>query len=1325
MSLAATAADATRFEDALHKTDATFITRWADAKDAFVEALVSFKPDIVLAQDAVPEFSGRQALSHVRQTHPDVPVIMVMTEIDEDTAIALSAAGAADYVLASTLLRLGFVVQRVIAETATVHACDAAEQALRQSQERFHTLVDSFDNYVWQVDAKAVYTYVSPGITKALGYRPDELIGKTPFDVMTAEEAKRLSAIFEPIMTAHRPFSSLENNVVHRDGHEVILESSGIPIFNDDGEFSGYYGIDRDITARKRAVLELGTSEFKLRSVLDAVVDGIIVADTHTHKFVLANDAICRMLGYSATELSALSVDDIHPAEALADVRRQFDEIHIGAHQTTHDQLVRRKDGTTFYAAVTASPMPIDGELYGVGIFHDLTDQKKSEAILRTSEERFRAIFDSVSDGIIVHDLANGAFIEANPRVCEMFGYTRDEFLKLDIGNLQIDESSEAREDDRARTMQALAGHLQIFERQVRAKDGHAFWVEIALRRSSFGGQDYLISTAHDITQRKQADEALIYRDRLLHAVTVSTAGLVSTDRLDVGMAEALKIVGEALDVDRVNVLSDQSAGAAVVALEYVWERPDIAVSIKHRDFHDFLVDLSGLDSWHAPLLEGKPVITHTQSAPLAIRKFFEHLQNKSTLLVPIFMEGVFWGNIGLDACRVDREWTATEIDVLKTFAEVIGIVVLRDKTRLSLQRSEEQFRAVSETAQDAIVMTDTAGRVQYWNPAAERMFGYTANEAAAKGGIEDWLVPRRFRPSAEQAIAEFAATGRSDMMGKAQEVGCVHADGHEIPVELSVAPVTLPGGCFSIALLHDITDRKTAEASLRNAAAQLTNALHMARAGDWVYNVAKDEFTFNDNFYHIFRTTAEEVGGYTMSSSDYAKRFCHPDDIALVGREVAAAINSTNPNFTHELEHRILYKNGEVGYIAVRIFVVKDKDGKTVKSYGVNQDITQRKRDEEVLRRLNRTLRTLSDADTAVVHATGEQELLDEMCRIIVQVGGYRLAWIGRRDEAKTVTPIAHAGEDAAYLEHIDVTWDDTERGQGPTGTAIRTGETQINHDFATNPALGLWRESAKAHGYSSSIALPLNDRSGTFAALTIYSMEQDTFDPEEVKLLTELAEDLSFGIAALRDRVGREAMLDRLQLGLEATVEALASTAELRDAYTAGHQRRVAEIACAIARRLGLSDSRIHGLRLAGIVHDIGKIQIPSEILSKPGKLTALEYELIKQHAQASYDVVKNIDFPWPVADIIIQHHERIDGSGYPKGLKGDQILLEGKILAVADVVEAMMSHRPYRAALGIDAALAEIARGKDKIYDPIVADACIALFREDGFTVAGPAH
>ncbi|MBU0634864.1 MAG: HD domain-containing protein [Candidatus Omnitrophica bacterium] len=192
-----------------------------------------------------------------------------------------------------------------------------------------------------------------------------------------------------------------------------------------------------------------------------------------------------------------------------------------------------------------------------------------------------------------------------------------------------------------------------------------------------------------------------------------------------------------------------------------------------------------------------------------------------------------------------------------------------------------------------------------------------------------------------------------------------------------------------------------------------------------------------------------------------------------------------------------------------------------------------------------------------------------------------------------------------------------------------------------------------------------------------------------------------------------------EKLQRVLNETISALSYAVEKRDPYTAGHQARVTKLAGAIAEHMNLSEQVIMGVKTAATVHDIGKINIPAEILSKPSELTKIEYSMITVHPQIGYEILKNIEFPWPVSTIVLQHHERLNGSGYPQGLQDDQIILEARILIVADVVEAMASHRPYRPALGINMALEEIEKKRGILYDPAVADACIHIFRTGKFS------
>ena len=217
-----------------------------------------------------------------------------------------------------------------------------------------------------------------------------------------------------------------------------------------------------------------------------------------------------------------------------------------------------------------------------------------------------------------------------------------------------------------------------------------------------------------------------------------------------------------------------------------------------------------------------------------------------------------------------------------------------------------------------------------------------------------------------------------------------------------------------------------------------------------------------------------------------------------------------------------------------------------------------------------------------------------------------------------------------------------------------------------------------------------------------------------DEIAFACQLADKLALAITN-RDRQQTQ---QKLRRSLEDSIQAIAATVEARDPYTAGHERRVAEIAAAIATEMALPPFTVEGIHFGALIHDLGKIQVPAEILSKPTRISAVEFELIKGHAQAGYEILKGIDYPWPVAEMARQHHERLDGSGYPRGLKGEEILLEARVLAVADTIEAMASHRPYRPGLGIDKALAEIERGRETAYDPLVVDACLRLFRAKGY-------
>jgi PAS domain S-box-containing protein len=385
-------------------------------------------------------------------------------------------------------------------------------------------------------------------------------------------------------------------------------------------------------------------------------------------------------------------------------------------------------------------------------------------------------------------------------------------------------------------------------------------------------------------------------------------------------------------------------------------------------------------------------------------------------------------------------------------------------------------------------------------------------------------------------------------------------------------------------------------------------------------------------------------------------------------------------------------------------------------------RDNTKRHLAEIALVATNRALKMLSESNLALLNSETQNVLLAEYCRIAVETGGYRMAWIGFAvdDPQKSVEIISHFGFEEGYLALAKISWRDDTNDKDPVGHALRSGDVQFV-DFLDNtlPAAP-WRDEARIRGYHSGIVVPFKLPSESKACLALYHGRRDIWSSPERKLLQEIAADVAFGIAALQTAIAKIQYQVKLRESLEQTIQVIAATTEERDSYTAGHQRRVAAICTQIAKEMKLEPERIHGLHLAASIHDLGKISLPAEILAKPRRLTAMEFGLVKEHPGIAYNILKNVEFPWPIAEIIMQHHERIDGSGYPLSLKGESLLLESKILAVADVVEAMASHRPYRAALGLEAALAEIEAQSGKTLDAAVVAACLRVFHDQGYQI-----
>jgi PAS domain S-box-containing protein/putative nucleotidyltransferase with HDIG domain len=430
---------------------------------------------------------------------------------------------------------------------------------------------------------------------------------------------------------------------------------------------------------------------------------------------------------------------------------------------------------------------------------------------------------------------------------------------------------------------------------------------------------------------------------------------------------------------------------------------------------------------------------------------------------------------------------------------------------------------------------------------------------------------------------------------------------------------------------------------------------------------------------------------------------YVEPSDALRAAEHFQAAARSRQPPFTVQLRTR----SGGLLEVITDAGPVRFQDKPAV--LGLAIDVTERRRVEDRLVQSNRALRVLRAGNAALVHARSEEALLGDMCHTLVSEGDFAVASVAIQaadGHIRLVTRAGPGGGTAEMEEQTAVT-----RGEGGHWSAIRSGTT---HAYA----LGVPRERAD-HPDVSRVYLPLLHADVPFGSLGIHAASGVPFSQDDLAMFAEFAGDLAYGIVALRNRAERDAFTDRLHRSLEDTIAVLAAAAEMRDPYTAGHQQEVARLAVAIARELGYDEAHARVIRFAALVHDVGKIRVPSEILARPGRLTDVERQLVQTHVQAGYDILKTVDFPWPIATFVLQHHEHLDGSGYPNGAAGDEILPESRILCVADVVEAMSADRPYRSGKGIAAALAEVEEGRGTRYDAAVVDACIQLIRSGAFS------
>ena len=598
-------------------------------------------------------------------------------------------------------------------------------------------------------------------------------------------------------------------------------------------------------------------------------------------------------------------------------------------------------------------------------------------------------------------------------------------------------------------------------------------------------------------------------------------------------------------------------------------------------------------------------------------------------------------------------------VKIRKKIADLEEIIIEEKRTKKELKESEKKYKDLVEETPLGLLNIGVTGKIIYLNKRLEKISGYSREEIVGKNVFKLGIFSDEILKILKDRLI---VRIRGGSIHQRREVPFKCKNGKWIWIEITAKLIKKWGIPASFRVTaQDITERKKVEEELKDSEEYLKILFDYAPDAYYISDL-KGKFIDGNK-------AAEKLIGYKreelIGKSFLKLKLLSLVDIPKAAKALAKSImgQPTGPD-------EFVLKRKDKRKVIVEIFTYPVKiKGKTL-VLGLARDITERKKVEEVLHKSQQEFASIfHNNPEALVYLDNKDTVLDINSRFS-ELFGYNL------EEIK--------------------------------GKNINCGI--IHPPDKIEEARRLIKKAIKGYiGYD-----------------TIRKKKDGTLFPVSISGSSVLIDRKTKGrIILYQDIIQRKQAeqqikqgYEKLQRTMEATINTISKIIEARDPYTAGHQNSVSLFAVAMAQEMKLPEDKIEGMRIAALVHDIGKINIPAEILSKPIELNEMEFNLIKNHSKTGYDILKTIDFPWPVARIVLQHHERLDGSGYPQGLKGDEILLEAKIMGVADVVEAMSSHRPYRPSLGTDKALKEIIQNRGTLYDPEVVDACLKLLKKKEF-------
>jgi PAS domain S-box-containing protein len=1100
------------------------------------------------------------------------------------------------------------LVEQIVTLTEDITARKKIEESLRQSEERYRSLMDNLNVGVYRntPGPKGKFIEANPALVKMFGYSAKEEL----FEI-------NVSDLYE-----HPEDRTQINEKLLRDGYvrnEVLRlkKTEGTPLWgsvtavavrDEVGTVIYYDGIIEDVTERKRAEEALREGEKRYRAVMEQTADGIILFDSESKHALEANPAYQKLLGYLPEEFLDLTLYDIC-ADKPENIDRIAQRIQSEKRVFLGERRHRTKDGSLADVEVSASLITYGGKEAFCVIVRDIAERKRAELALSESEEKYRTLVENVNIGIYRNTGGpQGQFVQANPAMVKIFGFdSLEDLMARPVAECY--QNPEEREQFIAKIKRH--GFARDEELRLRKKDGSPFWASVTAQ-AQFDARGEVLWTdgvIEDITERKRTEEALReteerYKDLFENA----QIGIYRTT------PEGRILMANPALIKMLRYSSFEELAAINVETEgYGPEYP-------RNQFKDLIEkdgEIKGLEAtWRR--------------------------RDKTTIFVRENAR-VFRG---VDGKALYYEGTAEDITERKQAEEV-------------LRKSEREYRYLYEESPAFSLMIGIDGTIKDANQTTLDHLGYTKESVLGRPALE-FVAPEQREKAMAQLERDFKGEPTPEI-----ELDILAKDGSRRTILFSPGQLVLYEEDRPTSILisgTDIAERKQAEEALQKAHKELEERVQER-------TVELQEVTRNLEVRNQQLSRILDTGGSMLVSLN----------IDTLLNEIAKAVRDT------------------LGFEIVVLNVVDEvnKEARFAAQAGLGKEA-----------------RKALEGATVRMKWDDLKSLFQERFRVSRSCYFIPHGTVDWRTHAPTTGPIA---QKVAVSDPLDK---DPWHPEDALLALVELREKTVAGMFSLDsPRTGKRpsQETLLLLDVFTNLAAVAIDNARLYEQLQRELGERKQAQEALRQAHGELERRVEERTGELRDTLGK------LRRTTETSIQAMALIVEMKDPYTAGHQRNVANLATAIAQELNLDAERTEGLRIAAMIHDVGKIGIPTEILTRPGPLSELEHHLIRDHPQLSSDILKTIDFSWPVAEIVRQHHEKMDGSGYPRGLKGDEILMEARILVVADVLESLAFHRPYRPGHGIEKALEELSSQRGKLYDGAVVDACLRLFKEKSFNFA----